>query len=94
MSDQRQLVLTPEPRSVKARRPVYAHAILHVRATLDVTDTGIVAVVNDVRVPLVLAERAAQQLAETRHVPRQVYQLSLWPRTTGDGVLEERPVLF
>lgn len=94
MSDHRQLVLTSEPRSAKARRPVYAHAILHVRAALDVTPAGVVAVVDDVRVPLALAERVVGQLAETPPVPGQVYQLSLWPRTTQDGVLEERPVLF
>lgn len=94
MSDHRQLVLTPEPRSAKARRPVYAHAILHARATLDVTPAGVVAVVDGVRVPLTLAERAARQLAATPPVPGQMYQISLWPRTTQDGVLEEQPVLF
>ncbi|MBB5235994.1 hypothetical protein [Deinococcus budaensis] len=94
MSDHHQLVLTPEPRSAKARRPVYAHAILHVRATLEVTPEGVEAVVSGVRLPLALADRAARQLAEAPPVPGQMQQLSLWPRTTEDGVLEERPVLF
>ncbi|MFC5849573.1 hypothetical protein [Deinococcus petrolearius] len=88
MSDH-QLVL---PKAAKVRRPIYAHAILHVRAVLDVAPEGVEAVVGGARVPLALADRAARQLAEIP--PGQVQQLSLWPRTTEDGVLEERPVLF